>query len=127
MKRKFKSLFFGKRGDSQGVTLVEFALVVPLLLVVMFGTFDLGWAVFANNAVSLGAREGARKGIACSSCDSDIRQRVKDTTTGLGLQDSNITISRHTDSGTPYLTVTVTYAYTPTTPFLSKLFSGGSI
>ena len=119
-------LFQGARRIAR-VTLVEFALVIPLILAILIGALDLGFAAFANNTVSLGAREGARKGIACSNCDADIRQRVKDTTTGLNLQDANITISRHTDSGTHYVTVTVTYSYSPFTPYISHLLSGGTL
>jgi Flp pilus assembly protein TadG len=127
VKRKFQGSFFKTNNDSLGVSLVEFALVVPLLLAIFFGTFDLGFAAYANNTVSLSAREGARKGIACSNCDAVIRQRVKDTSAGLNLQDGDILISPHTDSGVPYLTVTVNYTYTPLTPFVSRLLSGGSL
>lgn len=127
MKQNFERSFFKTNNNSLGVSLVEFALVVPLLLAVFLGTFDLGFAAYANNTVSLSAREGARKGIACDNCDAAIRQRVKDTSAGLNLQDGNIIIGRHTDSGVPYLTVTVNYAYTPLTPFISRLLAGGSL
>jgi Flp pilus assembly protein TadG len=112
--------------DSHGVTMVEFALVAMFLVMVLFGTFDLGWAVYTNNTVSLAAREGARKGIIKSVSDSTIIQQVKSTAAGLNLQDSNITISRTSDSdGNNFVTVTVTYKYTPLTPFISRLLPSG--
>ena len=43
-----------------GQTLVEFALVVPIFMLVIFGRFDVGRAVYANSVLSQGAREGAR-------------------------------------------------------------------
>jgi len=46
------------REKGQGLT--EFALVVPVLLVVAFGLLDLGRAFFAVITISNAAREGAR-------------------------------------------------------------------
>jgi Flp pilus assembly protein TadG len=48
------------RRDGQG--LVEFALVIPIFLLVLFGLLDIGYAVYVNNALAEGAREGARWG-----------------------------------------------------------------
>ncbi len=52
---------FGRRrlGDS-GAAAVEFALVVPFLLILMFGIVDFGLAMFSQNMVGNAAREGAR-------------------------------------------------------------------
>lgn len=42
---------------------MEFALVLPLLLLIMLGLFDLGRAVYAFNTVSNAAREATRLAI----------------------------------------------------------------
>jgi hypothetical protein len=47
-------------GEQGGQTLVEFAIVLPIFLLVVFGLFDVGRLVFANSTLSQGAREGAR-------------------------------------------------------------------
>jgi Flp pilus assembly protein TadG len=47
-----------KKENGQGLT--EFAFVVPVLLVVAFGLFDLGRAYFAVITISNASREGAR-------------------------------------------------------------------
>ena len=44
----------------RGQALVEFALVVPIVMLMMCGLFDLGRVVFINNSLSDGARQGAR-------------------------------------------------------------------
>lgn len=44
----------------RGATLVEFAFVAPLLIVLLLGTVELGWALGLNNDVRHGAREAAR-------------------------------------------------------------------
>jgi hypothetical protein len=49
------------RPDSEsGQTLVEFALVLPIFLMVVFGLLDVGRLVYTNSALSQAAREGAR-------------------------------------------------------------------
>jgi Flp pilus assembly protein TadG len=45
-----------------GQSLVEFALVIPIFLLLLFGLIDLGRLVYINNAISEGAREGTRWG-----------------------------------------------------------------
>lgn len=60
---------------TSGQGLVEFALVFPIFLILLFGLFDLGRAVFSYNEITNAAREGARLGIVNQSTAS-IQQRV---------------------------------------------------
>ncbi len=48
------------RRHSRGQSLVEFALVIPLFLVMLFGIIDIGRVIWANDALANAAREGAR-------------------------------------------------------------------
>ena len=43
-----------------GQSMVEFAMILPLFVLVIIGIFDLGRAFFAFIAISNGAREGTR-------------------------------------------------------------------
>lgn len=45
-----------------GQSLVEFALVLPIFLLLLFGLIDIGRYVYTANAVNEAAREGARLG-----------------------------------------------------------------
>lgn len=47
------------RGD-RGAALVEFAIVVPLFFLLVFGIMEFGWAFYQHLDVRHGAREGAR-------------------------------------------------------------------
>ena len=47
-----------KKEDGQAV--VEFALVLPLLLLLIFGAMDFGWLFFNKIQVNNASREGAR-------------------------------------------------------------------
>jgi len=48
------------RSAARGQGLVEFAVVLPVILLLFLGIFDFGRAVFAVNTVANAAREGAR-------------------------------------------------------------------
>lgn len=54
------ALFRRPREDDHGQTLVEFALVVPIFFVMLFGLFDAGRYVYMSSVLSQAAREGAR-------------------------------------------------------------------
>jgi Flp pilus assembly protein TadG len=47
-----RRLFRRHREADRGQALVEFGLVLPLLLLLIFGLVDLGRAVYAQNALS---------------------------------------------------------------------------
>jgi len=46
--------------DERGANLVEFAILAPLLIVLIFGIIDFSWVFAQNLGVRSGAREGAR-------------------------------------------------------------------
>ncbi|SRR6266540_1955057 len=50
------------RKTERGAAAVEFALILPLLMVILFGTIDWGWYFFVQQIVNNAAREGARVG-----------------------------------------------------------------
>jgi Flp pilus assembly protein TadG len=50
----------GRRARDRGTAAVEFALVLPLLLLIVFGMIDLGRALNAQITLTEAAREGAR-------------------------------------------------------------------
>jgi Flp pilus assembly protein TadG len=49
-----------RRSGRRGQSLAEFALVLPVFLLILFGLLDLGALVFSDNVMSQAAREGAR-------------------------------------------------------------------
>ena len=84
--------FQPRQRSSRGQSLVEFALVLPILILIVMGIFDLGFAVYANTVVSNAAQEGARNAIYGSSItDTEIRNTVK--AMAIGLDQSNLNIS----------------------------------
>ena len=64
--------------------LVEFALILPVLLVILLGTVDAGRLIFAYNSVANAAREGGRTAIVNQTPD-EVRQRAAEQATVLGM------------------------------------------
>jgi Flp pilus assembly protein TadG len=76
MTRSPRHLSQGRRAE-RGTALIEFALVLPLLLVMTVAAVDFGRAFFVKNVVAQAAREGVRLRAVSSSADSSlVRARV---------------------------------------------------
>jgi Flp pilus assembly protein TadG len=70
-----------RRSHMSGQGLVEMALILPVLLLIFMGIIDFGRAIYAYNAVSNAAREGARLGI--------VDQRVTSGTYNAAVEAAN--------------------------------------
>jgi Flp pilus assembly protein TadG len=53
-----------QRRSEKGASAVEFALVLPILLFVVFAIIDFGWLFYVDIQVTNAARDGARWGAA---------------------------------------------------------------
>lgn len=100
-----------QRRDSgeAGVAVVEFALVAPLLLILVFGIIDLGRAYSTLNQLAASAREGARYAAVLPNPVSDaardkVRQTVKQFSLtqlgGLPVSDDQIAVTLDNAAGT---------------------------
>jgi hypothetical protein len=49
-----------RRNHPRGQSLVEFALIFPIFILLLVGIFDLGRVVWANNSLATASREAAR-------------------------------------------------------------------
>jgi len=116
----------GKREDGQ--TLVEFALVIPVFLLVLFAIVDFGMAFHAWITVTNSAREGARLG-AVRATSTEIEQRVRDTATSLDQLNLGVAVTNAEGQPGESVVVDVSYDYSLMTPLadLLNLISGGVI
>jgi Flp pilus assembly protein TadG len=71
-------------GES-GAELIEFALVLPLLLLMMLGIIDFGFLFQRYEVITNAAREGARVAILPGYADADAVARVNQYLTAGGL------------------------------------------
>ena len=80
-----------RRRRRAGQALVEFALVIPVFLLIMMGILDFGRAILAYNTLSNAARDGARVAIVDQSVSGGVpigAQEAADQAIGLGLDPS---------------------------------------
>jgi Flp pilus assembly protein TadG len=102
------------RKDERGQELVEFAIILPFLLLVAFGVLDLGRIFHAAITITNAAREGARYGTFYPDDAPGIiaATRSEAANSGIDLSTSLIQVScpQGCDSGFP-LRVTVVYDF----------------
>jgi Flp pilus assembly protein TadG len=118
-----------KRGQS----LVEIALVLPVLLILFLGIAEVGFFLFSHVQVANAARAGARYGTLCkmnANCDGGteyadftgvVESAVLNEASALDMNGGNTIVNVQPDpmviaAGT---TITVTVTYTHTSPFVS--------
>jgi len=110
---------------------VEFALVLPIFLLVLFAIVDFGMAFHAWLTVTNSAREGARLG-SVHATSAEIEQRVRTTADTLEQANLAVTVTNAEDQGGQpgeSVVVDVSYSYSLMTPLadLLNLVSGGVI
>ena len=95
--------------SERGATLAEFALVLPLLVIILFGIIEFGIAFNRAQAVEAAAREGARLASISTSTQGDINARVAASLAGIPLQNpANVTVAPGGCAGREGDPVTVT-------------------
>jgi hypothetical protein len=110
--------------SNRGQGLLEFALVLPFLLVVLFGVFDLGRLYFSSITITSAAREGARylsvypEDVSNSYDDTELVAIQEAENSGILLDDDDVVVFclnedsdySHCDSGYPAI-VTITHDF----------------
>ena len=82
---------FRSRGRGRGQTLVEFAMVLPIVVAIMLALFDLGRAVYSSNTLAQAARSAARTAIVNQNV-TNVRNSAIAAAPTLALKSSNIDV-----------------------------------
>ena len=122
-----------RRWRERGQETAEFAIILPVLFLLLMGVFDMGRIVFYYDVIYNAAREGARYGIVHSNDDkveadieADIETVVRDWAVALDPQ--VLTVDSTIDRSAGTVRVTVTYKFTPVTPLLiGQFFDSGTV
>jgi Flp pilus assembly protein TadG len=112
--------------NQEGQALVEFALILPILLLLVMGILQFGMMLNSYLSIENASREGARAGIIGRS-DTEIKNTVISTSPSLDPNNVIVTITpteANRKSGET-LTVKVTYNFILTVPIISSLFNNG--
>jgi Flp pilus assembly protein TadG len=113
--------------DERGASAVEFAMILPLLILLVLGIAEFGRAFQVQGTLSAAAREGVRL-MALQNDPAAARAAVRNAATSLdpGVTDAQIAITPATcptlDAGTTSVRLTVRYPM----PYLTGFF-GNSV
>lgn len=112
----------GQRGQA----LLEFAVVLPVLIMLLVGIVQMGLLMHSYLTVQEAAREGARSA-AVGTANADVEIKVKNVTTAAGINAANVSVNIAPENaravGTAVtVTVTVPNPMTSAIPFVSVVF-----
>lgn len=93
----------GRSSKRRGATIVEFALLLPVLLAILLGIMEFGWLVKNHLTLANATREGARAA-AVGRTSTETRTRVTSGASPLSFTSPNgsITLEYSTDNGNTY-------------------------
>jgi len=116
------------RRSQKGQSLVELAILLPVLILVLMGIMDLGRVFYAQIVITNAAREGARYGSMYPADEVGIKARAIAEAQGAGIQigPDDVQVSGTIMPGSP-LTVTVTYRFAAITSLISGFWGGGNL
>lgn len=99
------------RSTERGAVAVEFALLAPLLIMILLGIMEFGRAYNAQVSLTNAAREGVRS-MAINSSQATARAAAKNAATQLrpALADSSIVFSAPNCTEGSQMTVTINYS-----------------
>ena len=112
--------------DERGVAAAEFALVLPVLLLLLFGTIEFGMMMYGREIVTNAAREGARAGIVQGPpkrTSGEITTIADNYLTGTGVNPADVAFTpAGAGLSTPNtLTVTAQYSYNFLIPYIPAI------
>lgn len=91
---------------------VEFAVVLPLLLTILFGIIEYGWVFMVRQTLQNAAREGCRLAVLSTSVEpyTNVTDRVAQVMSPTGLTSYTVNMT-HATPGNPVESVTVSVPY----------------
>ncbi len=90
---KMKNNHSRRTGVRGGNAVLETALVLPVLLLMAFGTVEFGHYFFVKHTLQGAAREGARRAIVSGAANTDINTSVQNAMSAAGYASNVYTIT----------------------------------
>ena len=105
----------GRRGTrrERGGAIVEFAVVLPLLLTVLFGIIEYGWVFSVRQTLQHAAREGCRLAVLQTSVEpyANVSSRVSEVMQAASISGYTLNMEHAVDGVTNTETITVSVPY----------------
>jgi Flp pilus assembly protein TadG len=127
VRRILPSSVHGGSGADRGATVVEFALLLPMLLLIVLGIIDFGRMLNAQVTLTQAAREGARL---VALGQPNVASRTQAAATGLSPVGVSITSSCPTGAGpnsSGSVQTSYSFQFTPGLGYLVTLFGGSGL
>jgi hypothetical protein len=105
----------------RGTSIVELALILPVIVMLSFGTLDMGLAVFTSNALANAARDGARFASVDPNNTACIASVAAQRSSLARLSASDVEIDLDAATLGQPVTVSVQSRYEPITPLIEEL------
>lgn len=86
-------LVYCTRSRRRGVALVEFAVLLPLLLILLVGIWEVARVIQVQQAVQNAARDGGRQASTGKRTASEVVQVVKNYITRAGYSSANVNVT----------------------------------
>lgn len=132
-----------KKQQFRAQSLVEFALILPIALFLLFGFFDIGRAIFNFASLTTAVREATRYAIvhneainaaAMAAGYPDLKQKVYDYAFSLPPADITISVvitmqldpSGNVSETRDKISLTATYLFVPVTPGIKQILGDGN-
>ena len=90
-----------RRASRRGATLVEFAAIVPVLMLMLLGIMEFGWYARTQLIIANAAREGARSA-SIGKTTTQITTRVINGAAPVRVTTSDISLQQSGSSGATY-------------------------
>ena len=106
-----------------GQALIEFALILPLLIVMIFAIIDFGYYLFVTISVNHATRAGVRTAAMNNASCAQIKNVVLQNAVGVDLKAKDVTVAptpkdAQLPGNPPTVTVAVNYTHTMFAPSL---------
>lgn len=98
--------------------MVEFALVLPVLLILILGSIDAGWLLYAKISATAAAREAARAVAVLDATEYTTREAIANAKVTAVPGNESVTVSPSSYTEGAKVIVTVTTRVTPLVGFL---------
>lgn len=102
-----------------GTALVEFAMVLPIYVVLLLGLVEFGRAFWIRNTLQFAAEEAGRYAMASLvTAPSQLTTKLQSQLSGIDAGLVDVQVTTDTTGGTNYVTITADYVFEFLVPFL---------
>lgn len=126
--RKVEKVFRMCRRKRRGAAVVEFAVVAPVFIMLVFGMIEYGRMVMVQQLIVNASREGARVAVLDGATTSSVQSTVNTYLSNAAISGATVTVSPNPPSSAGYgapVTVTASIPFTQVSWLPSPMYLGG--